>query len=110
MHLYSIALQPDGKIVIAGTGGDDENSNHFLTGRFNADGSPDLGFGSAGFGVDAFSTTDVAFNVTLQDDGKIVVSGREDYPSTAPAVVARYTSSGQIDSDFGDQGKLKSRR
>jgi uncharacterized delta-60 repeat protein len=67
-----IALQVDGKIVAVG----DANNLKFAVARYNADGTPDVGFGGDGKVTTNFTpTVDFAFDVALQADGKIVVAG-----------------------------------
>jgi uncharacterized delta-60 repeat protein len=70
-HGAAIALQPDGRIVVAGaTGG--LNSN-FAIARRLADGTLDTDTGVMTF--DFFGFTDVAEAVAVTDDGRIVVGG-----------------------------------
>jgi uncharacterized delta-60 repeat protein len=76
----ALALQPDGKILVAGyTGGgpDPAPPSHFGLLRLNGDGSLDTGFGTNGAVVTAMSTPggDAAYAVVVQADGKIVVGG-----------------------------------
>ena len=72
-----IALQTDGKIVVAGYATSGGNKDFALT-RFNSDGSPDFSFGS---GSDPRVTTAIGISddfgraVAIQADGKIVVGG-----------------------------------
>jgi uncharacterized delta-60 repeat protein len=74
-------LQPDGRIVLVGTeshatGGAYGESN-FAAARYNADGTLDAGFGSAGLAV--VKLTDYALFGTagvLQSDGDIVIVGQ----------------------------------
>jgi uncharacterized delta-60 repeat protein len=70
----ALALQPDGRIVVAGaTGG--FNSN-FAIARLLADGTLDTDFTDTGvLTVDFFGFTDAAEAVAVTDDGKIVVAG-----------------------------------
>src|SRR5688500_8189370 len=69
--IYSIAIQPDGKIVATGTG-----ASNLVTARYNADGSLDTSFAQAGIAtVDYFGYTDFASDVAIDKDGKIVVVG-----------------------------------
>jgi uncharacterized delta-60 repeat protein len=110
----AVAIQADGKIVVAGNAVVGRTSNNqfnfdFALARFNADGSPDLSFGSGGKVTTDFNgQTDRAFALAIQGDGKIVVAG-----SAAPAsgistdfAVARYDSAGAPDGTFGSGGKL----
>ncbi len=67
----ALAIQPGGKIIVAGSA-----TNDLGLLRFNADGSPDPGFGNGGKVTMAFfSGSDNASAVALQGDGKIVTAG-----------------------------------
>ncbi|MEP6684220.1 MAG: T9SS type A sorting domain-containing protein [Parafilimonas sp.] len=71
----SIALQKDNKIVIAGNAVTDGINNHFLTERFNADGSIDSSFDYTGYQITVMDENDIAIKVLLQNDGKILLAG-----------------------------------
>ena len=70
----AIALQPDGRIVVAGaTGGPNPD---FAIARLLEDGTPDTDFTDSGvMTIDFFGFTDVGESVAVTDDGKIVVAG-----------------------------------
>jgi uncharacterized delta-60 repeat protein len=71
-RVNGVALQADGKFVIAGRGADD-----FELARFTADGALDTSFGSSGLlSVDFFDGSDEALDVLVQSDGRIVAGGR----------------------------------
>jgi len=72
----SVAIQPDGKIVVAGYSNNGSN-NDFALVRYNTDGSLDTNFDSDGkvttdIGGDS---NDAAYSVAIQSDGKIVAAG-----------------------------------
>lgn len=69
-----IAIQPDGKIIIAGSTFNGEN-NDFLLARFNTDGTPDTNFGTGGKVLIDFGDDDIAAAVAIDLTGKIVVAG-----------------------------------
>ena len=69
-YAYGVAIQSDGKIVVAGQTGTD-----FALVRYNTDGSLDTTFGSNGWTTTDFGGTDCAYGVAMQSDGKIVVAG-----------------------------------
>ncbi|WP_225784940.1 cadherin-like domain-containing protein [Xenophilus sp. Marseille-Q4582] len=104
---YSVALQPDGKIVVAGTSLNGGNDDFSLI-RLNADGTLDTAFGNQGkLLVSVGSGTDEAYSVTLQPDGKIVVAGHSDNGSNGKDFsLIRLNANGTLDSGFGDDGKL----
>jgi uncharacterized delta-60 repeat protein len=96
-----VAVQPDGKIVLAGT--------EFLLGaklfgvvRLNTDGAPDLSFSGDGNAEVDVGVDEVARSMTLQPDGKIIVVG---YVNSGDAfVILRLNANGTRDSDFGTNG------
>ncbi len=72
----AVALQGDGKIVVAGTTAFSANSN-FVVARYNVNGSVDASFGNDGsLSIDFFGFTDIGESVLVQPDGKIVVGGQ----------------------------------
>lgn len=104
-----IAVQADGKTVAVGrcvVAG----SNDFCVVRYNADGSLDTTFGSAGKVTTSFTAgTDQPARVAIQPDGRIVVAGSCQVGllgNTWDACVARYSSSGALDGSFGSGGKV----
>ena len=66
-------LQPDGKIVVAGSTQDDED---VAIARLNANGSPDATFGAAGKATVDFGSATFGNAVALQPNGRIVVAGQ----------------------------------
>ena len=109
----AIALQPDGKIVLAGSDFDSQGLQRFVVTRFNADGSPDSTFGSGGKVALQLGSGPVpssgATAVALQpDDGKIVVAGTaSDSHGTPELLVARLSGSdGSLDNSFDGNGRV----
>jgi uncharacterized delta-60 repeat protein len=92
----ALALQADGKIVVAGT----SNGNFALT-RYRTTGGLDTSFSGDGRVTTNFGGDDRAYAVALQSDGKIVVAGT----SNDNFALARYLSSGALDTSFSDDGK-----
>jgi uncharacterized delta-60 repeat protein len=94
----ALALQADGKLVAAGRAG-----GEFALVRYNSDGTPDAGFGSAGKVTTNLTTKlDFAYGVAIQATGKIVAAGR----AGDRFGVARYTAEGVLDTTFGGDGKV----
>ncbi len=113
---YALALQPDGKIVVAGPVSNGTGSD-FLVARYNTDGSLDTTFGSAGMATTAVSpylpgtigpVASDPYAVFIQADGKIVVTGdMYEYRGVlyyGRSLVVRYNSDGSLDSSFGSGG------
>jgi uncharacterized delta-60 repeat protein len=65
-------LQPDGKIVVAGSTQADED---VAVARLNPDGCPDATFGAAGKATVDFGFATFGYAVALQANGRIVVAG-----------------------------------
>src|SRR5262245_14520655 len=112
-YAFDVALQPDGKIIAAGTlfvdfNPGDQSDTDFALARYNADGSLDTSFGSGGtVTTDFFANEDDAFSVLIQPDGKIVAVGSANDPATFyDFAAARFLSNGTIDTTFGVAGKV----
>lgn len=103
---FAIALQRDGRIVLAGYS--DGQDHDFTLACYNADGTLDATFGSAGIVTTDFSNNsdDIAYAMAGQRDGSLVVGGRSGQYPFFDFAVARYTSSGQLDQTFGTDGTV----
>ncbi|HEY7672884.1 MAG TPA: Calx-beta domain-containing protein, partial [Gammaproteobacteria bacterium] len=116
----AVVVQGDGKIAVAGTTGpcasDDavcDDAGEAAVARLNADGSLDATFGFGGratFSIRGWERIEVARGgLAIEPDGTLVVGGRAGPGSAEPSdsrygFVARLTSSGEHDVDFGDDG------
>jgi uncharacterized delta-60 repeat protein len=104
----SAALQPDGKIVAAGTTIFNNGlSEPFAVARYNSNGTLDTTFhGDGKLQIDFGSFDQTAYSVFLQPDGKIVTAG---YPNTESSdsdfLLARLKTNGSLDRTFGIGGK-----
>jgi len=102
-YAAAVEVQPDGKIVVAGSI-DLGSGFDILLARFEADGSFDPSFGSGGFvAVELGPDADYASALALQADGSIVVAGSSTV-STRQLMVARFTDSGERDPGFASDG------
>ena len=115
---FTVAFQADGKIVAAGK--TIRGSAQQLSAvRYNADGNLDNEFGDlidpddpllgrTGKVVTPILAGSQADSVAIQNDGKIVVSGRASATDSSSSVaLVRYTSNGSLDSTFvGDPASL----
>ncbi|MBS1792525.1 MAG: carboxypeptidase regulatory-like domain-containing protein [Acidobacteria bacterium] len=103
-----VRLQPDGKIVVAGTSSRGAAREDFVVARYNANGALDPAFGTAGVAaVDFGSSSDQASSFDFQSDGKIVVAGFSIFgSSTFNFAVARLNANGTPDTTFDGDGRL----
>jgi uncharacterized delta-60 repeat protein len=114
---FSVAVQPDGRIVAAGNkeigaclfNGLEQPCFDFALARYNSDGTLDASFGTGGrVTTDFAGPNDQAESVVVQPDGRIVVAG-----AAGPFInrgfdfaLARYNSNGTLDTSFGTSGKV----
>lgn len=102
---FDVAVQSDGKIVVAGSALTSSGFSLVLV-RYNTDGALDNSFSGDGIatavinGSAAYSRVAVA----LQSDGKILIAGSGDVTGNADVVVARFLSNGTLDETFNDDG------
>jgi uncharacterized delta-60 repeat protein len=104
-----MAIQPDGKIVVAGVVYNSEGFNlDFAVVRYNTDGSLDNSFDGDGIVVTDFSAgkEDQIQSLALQEDGSIVVAGWSFNGNDFDVVMARYLSNGSLDPSFDGDGKV----
>jgi uncharacterized delta-60 repeat protein len=104
----AVAVQPNGKIVVAGVAGDrivgEIRQGRFALARYNHDGTLDPTFGGDGRVTTDFTKGfDSANGVALQDNGKIVAAGGA---SESRFALARYNRDGTLDTFFGGDGKV----
>jgi len=107
-HGEGLALQSDGKIVVAGYSFNPigKNRAEFTVLRYNADGTLDTGFGESGkVTTEIGRNSDSANSVALQSDGKIVVVGHTFAPGNNDFAIARYNANGTLDAAFNGTGK-----
>jgi uncharacterized delta-60 repeat protein len=121
----AIALQSDGKIVVAGTLTTRLSTERMSDGiiiannqtgfglvRYNTNGSVDSSFGSGGGVVTGFGNVPAgaAFALAIQSNGDIVVAGQagagNQYFGSSSFALARYTPTGQMDTSFGSNGTV----
>ena len=96
---WDIAIQPDGKVLLAGYSTSSGNQGEFALARYNLDGTLDGGFGTGGIVTQSLGATiDYAYSVNVQSDGKIVIGGQTEQKTGA---LARYNADGSYDNTFG---------
>jgi len=108
-YANAVALQADGKIVVAGNAfaNPSANTSDIAVLRYNTDGTLDTtGFGSPnGYVTTSIGAFDDGFAVAVQPaDGKIVVAGNADAGMGDRLALLRYNADGSPDSGFGTGG------
>jgi len=108
---YAVALQPDGKILVGGyaivTYSYSGTRRFFALWRFNANGTPDYSFGTAGktliegYLKDYWRSNAAIGSLAVQTDGKIVAVGVDRVFNETSAVI-RYHPNGAVDTSFNN--------
>jgi uncharacterized delta-60 repeat protein len=113
-YAFDVALQPDGRIVAAGTdfvnfSSQQSSNTDFALARYLPDGTLDTSFGSDGKVTTDFQLgNDDAFSVLIQPDGKLVAVGSAiDIVKFYDFAAARYLPDGTPDDTFGAGGKTQ---
>ena len=103
---YDLAIQPDGRILMAGYSGP-LGFEDFVLARYNEDGSQDLSFGNNGTVITNISNNDkgdYCYSLALQPDGKIVIGGISNISNDFNTCLLRFNSDGTPDISFDDDG------
>jgi len=108
--INSLALQPDGKIVIAGQRlGIVGETLEYVFIRYNRNGSLDNNFGIRGIvRLIPYGDFNYLVNLALQSDGKILISGGAVVDTIGSGksgmFLMRFDQNGNVDTTFGDNG------
>lgn len=103
---HSVVIQSDGKIVVAGSGGDGPRFFYVLA-RYNTDGSLDTTFGSGGkvvYNPNTSGNSSEVWQLALQSDGKVLAAGYENVGNFVDFAVTRFNTNGTLDTSFGSGG------
>lgn len=105
-YIEDMAIQMDGKIVVAGNYNTGVNDNwDIAVVRYNSDGSLDNTFDYDGkVSTDIFGMSEYPYSLAIQQDGKIIVAGNSDNGSKLIYTMVRYNNDGSIDNTFGTEG------
>ena len=110
----SVALQPDGKIVVGGSYfvgllGGEFPIYDFFVGRLNSNGSLDTTFNGTGkLVLDLSGGSDVANSVKIQPDGKILLAGSSNQTTIGANdyAIVRFNPDGSFDTTFDGDGRV----
>jgi uncharacterized delta-60 repeat protein len=101
----SVAIQSDGKIVVAGGAAASNGAPELALARYTTTGSLDSTFGNGGIVVEPENNGGPAFGLAIQSDGKIVTAAPDDFE----LAVSRFNTNGTLDTTFGAGGTSKFR-
>jgi uncharacterized delta-60 repeat protein len=106
--LNAVAIQADGKIVVAGELMVEFGDSEFGLARYNTDGTLDSTFGEGGKVTTDFTARhDFASDMVIDANGKIVAAGRAGAGGPRGTfALARYNADGTLDSMFSGNGKV----
>ena len=104
-----VAIQEDGKIIVAGFRSEDENSYDVILLRYNSNGTLDTSFNGGEVVFDnnvSFDGVNTIASLALQNDGKIIVATYAFIPGTDAKnlLLLRYNPDGSLDKAFGIDG------
>jgi uncharacterized delta-60 repeat protein len=104
-HLFSMDLQPDGKIVLGGIKNQYFSTIEYawLTTRLNSDGTPDFSFYNIATDFGA-NYDHYQYKVFVQPDGKILSCGNSQGPINQRIILTRRNSDHSYDTTFADNG------
>lgn len=111
--IKKIALQSDGKIVLAGFLINESNIYEMAVARLNTDGTLDNSFGTDGkISFNIGNGNDYLEGVAIQDDGKILLGGHKwimNFGLRHDLAVVRLHENGSFDTTYGDNGVATAR-
>lgn len=111
--ITAVAIQPNGRILVAGSVVRSGTGADFLLARFLSSGAVDTSFGATGTfpNLSGSITTDFggqerATAIAIHSDGRIVAAGVTQLTVDSRFAVARYSANGLIDRTFGGSGRV----
>ncbi|MGB8983792.1 MAG: hypothetical protein WCC12_18120 [Anaerolineales bacterium] len=104
----ALAIQTDGKIVIAGTIYNSDLSNSLILARYTSSGTLDTTLAGSGIVITDLGQNEAGNDLAIQRDGKIIVAGTSSGEGSSNLLLVRYNSDGSLDTSFGDAGKVLS--
>jgi uncharacterized delta-60 repeat protein len=102
----AVAIQPDGKIVVAGGGRtSDRGRTSFALARYDPAGRLDRSFGNRGRVLTPVGEGETeAVALAIERDGKLVAAGNARVAGDPGFALVRYTPDGKLDPSFGKEG------
>ena len=107
-YCYSMGVQSNGKIVLAGQNVKSSSDSRFALSRYNTNGSLDTTFSGDGKVVSNPNpgVPDPIYGLVIQSNGKLVVAGMTGNSGSQDLILARYNPNGSPDKTFSGNGWL----
>ncbi|MBS1793428.1 MAG: VCBS repeat-containing protein [Acidobacteria bacterium] len=106
---YAVKIQPNGRILVAGSASVSGTGMDFAIARYTPAGALDTNFDTDGKVTTDFGqrTIEAAYEILVQSDSKYVVAGRALGTTTdVDYAAARYNLDGTLDTSFDTDGKV----
>jgi len=103
---FGLGITPTGNIVVSGFTTQPNYSYDALLMQFDSAGVLDANFGTNGIVIFDNAVQDVAYDVDVQSDGKILIGGTSGgfFFDDRDFLLARYNNDGSMDTTFGSNG------
>lgn len=102
----SLAIQKDGKLIVAGFTYSQDNFCMTLL-RYDSNGKLDSTFAKSGIAITNINSRIGKLDLALQNDGKIILIGPSEVDNTHHFTVVRFNNNGSLDESFGNNGITK---
>jgi uncharacterized delta-60 repeat protein len=99
LYLSDVVALPSGEVLAVGT-----QNNNFAVVKLSAQGTVVRSFGNNGIALAQFLDVSEAKSAVLQSDGALVVAGNTFNGANYDFAVARFTSDGNLDTTFSNDG------
>lgn len=99
----SLAIQKDGKLIVAGFTYSKDNFSMILL-RYDTNGNLDSTFGKNGIAITNIYSSIGKLDLAIQNDGKIILVGPSKVNNTHHFTVLRFNTNGSLDNSFGKNG------
>jgi uncharacterized delta-60 repeat protein len=102
----SLAIQNDGKLIVAGFTYSEDNFYMTLL-RYDSNGKLDSTFAKGGIAITDIKSSIGKLDLAMQNDGKIILVGPSEVDNTHHFTVVRFNNNGSPDNSFGKNGITK---
>lgn len=104
VDVVTAEMLDSGDILIVGNTSDQSSQNLILV-KVDAQGNVDTDYASNGYAVFDFQQgNEFASSLLVQTDGKVIVAGRQEIAARSSMLVARFDTSGSLDTSFSEDG------